>query len=100
MKQTRRQFAGSTLAGVLGAAACGRRRSGGAAPPNIVLVLTDDQGYGDLHCHGNQAIRTPNLDRLHAESVRFTNFHADPLCSPTRAALMTGRYACRTGVWA
>ena len=61
--------------------------------------MTDDQGYGDLACHGNPDIRTPNLDRLHAESVRLTDFHVDPTCSPTRAALMTGRYAQRTGVW-
>ncbi|NOZ19846.1 MAG: arylsulfatase [Planctomycetes bacterium] len=67
--------------------------------PNVVLVITDDQGYGDLTCHGNSIIRTPNLDRLHSESVRFTDFHVDPLCAPTRAALMTGHYATRTGIW-
>jgi arylsulfatase A-like enzyme len=67
--------------------------------PNVVLVMTDDQGYGDLRCHGNPAIRTPNLDRLHAQSVRFTNFHVSPTCSPTRSALLTGRYANATGVW-
>jgi len=66
--------------------------------PNIVLVLTDDQGYGDLGCHGNDKIRTPVLDRLHGESVRFTNFYVCPLCSPTRASLLTGRYNYRTGV--
>ncbi len=65
--------------------------------PSIVLILTDDQGYGDLGCHGNERIRTPNLDRLHAESVRFTQFYASPVCSPTRASLMTGRYNYRTG---
>lgn len=69
-------------------------------PPNVVLVMTDDQGYGDLACHGNPVIRTPHLDRLHSESVRFTHLHVDPLCSPTRSALMTGRYSARTGVWA
>ena len=61
--------------------------------------MTDDQGYGDLHCHGNAMIRTPALDQLHRESVRLTNFHVDPTCSPTRAALLTGRYSTRTGVW-
>jgi arylsulfatase A-like enzyme len=66
--------------------------------PNVILVLTDDQGYGDLACHGNKHLRTPNLDRVHRESVRFTNFHSSPLCSPTRASLMTGRYNYRTGV--
>ena len=70
-----------------------------ARQPNVVLVMSDDQGYGDLHCHGNAMIRTPHLDRLHDESVRLTNFHVDPTCSPTRAALMTGRYSTRTGVW-
>jgi arylsulfatase A-like enzyme len=70
-----------------------------AAQPNVILVLTDDQGYGDLGCHGNKVIRTPNLDRLHGQSVRLTNFHVDPTCSPSRSALMTGRYSSRTGVW-
>ena len=67
--------------------------------PNIVLVITDDQGYGDIGAHGNEKIRTPNLDALHAESVRLDNFHVDPTCSPTRSALVTGRYSSRTGVW-
>jgi hypothetical protein len=65
----------------------------------VILIVTDDQGYGDLSCHGNPILRTPNLDRLHAQSVRFTNFHTDPTCSPTRSALMTGRYSTRVGVW-
>lgn len=69
------------------------------AQPNVILIVTDDQGYGDLGAHGNRMIRTPNLDQLHAESVRLTNFHVDPTCAPTRAALMTGRYSTRTGVW-
>ena len=68
--------------------------------PNVILVMTDDQGYGDLGCHGNPVLQTPNLDSLHAQSTRLTNFHVDPLCSPTRAALMTGRYSARCGVWA
>ncbi len=75
----------------------------GASPPaadrpNIVLVMTDDQGYGDLACHGNPAILTPNLDRLHAESVRFTDFQVSPTCSPTRASIMAGRHEFRSGV--
>ena len=70
-----------------------------AKPPNVVLVITDDQGYGDIAAHGNTMIQTPNLDRLHGESVRLTNFHVDPTCSPTRSALMSGRYSTRTGVW-
>jgi arylsulfatase A-like enzyme len=66
--------------------------------PNIVFLLTDDQGYGDLSCHGNPVLKTPNIDRLHAEGVRFTDFHVSPTCSPTRSALMTGRHEFRNGV--
>jgi arylsulfatase A-like enzyme len=69
------------------------------ARPNVILVMTDDQGYGDLSCHGNPILQTPNLDRLYAESLRFTDFHVSPFCTPTRAALMTGRYPARTGAY-
>ena len=62
--------------------------------PNVILIMTDDQGYGDLSCHGHPWLKTPNLDKLHAESVRLTNYHVSPLCGPTRASLMTGRH-CR-----
>ena len=65
-----------------------------ADKPNVILIMTDDQGYGDLSCHGHPFLKTPNLDQLHAEGVRLTNYHASPLCGPTRATLMTGRY-CR-----
>jgi arylsulfatase A-like enzyme len=61
--------------------------------------MTDDQGYGDLGCHGNKILRTLNLDNLYTQSVRLTDFHVAPSCSPTRAGLMTGRYCNRTGVW-
>ncbi|HID23545.1 MAG TPA: N-acetylgalactosamine 6-sulfate sulfatase, partial [Planctomycetaceae bacterium] len=67
--------------------------------PSVILIMTDDQGYGDLACHGNPQIKTPVMDRLYAQSVRLTNYHVDPTCSPTRSALMTGRYSTRTGVW-
>ncbi len=67
--------------------------------PNVIVVITDDQGYGDIGAHGNTMIRTPNLDKLHGQSVRLTDFHVDPTCSPTRAALLTGRYSTRAGVW-
>lgn len=70
-----------------------------ARKPNVVLILTDDQGYGDLSCHGNPLLKTPELDRLHADSIRFTDMHANPFCTPTRAALMTGHYATRTGAY-
>ena len=70
-----------------------------AERPNVILIMTDDQGYGDLACHGNPVIQTPELDRLHNESIRLTNFHVAPFCTPTRAALMTGRYPARTGAY-
>ncbi|MGQ1785359.1 arylsulfatase [Saccharicrinis sp. GN24d3] len=67
--------------------------------PNVILIMTDDQGYGDLACHGNPYVKTPTLDKLYEESVRFTDFHVDPCCAPTRSALMTGCYSSRAGVW-
>lgn len=66
--------------------------------PNIIFILTDDQGYGDVSAHGNPILKTPNLDRLHRESVRFTDFHVSPTCAPTRSALLTGRHEFRNGV--
>lgn len=68
------------------------------ARPNVILIMTDDQGHGDLHFHNNPKIHTPNMDRLAREGVRFERFHVSPVCSPTRASLMTGRYHFRTGV--
>ena len=67
--------------------------------PNVILVITDDQGYGDLGCHGNPILKTPELDKLHGESVRFVDFHVSPFCTPTRAALMTGNYPGYTGAF-
>src|SRR5262245_44792636 len=69
-----------------------------AARPKSILIMSDDQGYGDPGCHGNPHLNTPNLDRLHRESVRFTDFHVSPTCAPTRSALMTGRHEFKNGV--
>jgi arylsulfatase A-like enzyme len=66
--------------------------------PNIILIITDDQGFGDLGVHGNPKIRTPNLDRLARQGARLKQFYVSPVCSPTRASLLTGRYNYRTGV--
>src|SRR4051794_41234202 len=65
--------------------------------PNILVILSDDQGYGDFSCHGNPVLKTPNLDKLHAQSVRLTDFHVAPMCTPTRSQLMTGQDALRNG---
>jgi arylsulfatase A-like enzyme len=70
-----------------------------ADKPNVLLIITDDQGYGDIGFHGNTMIKTPSLDQLARQSVRLTNFHVDPTCAETRSALMTGKYSCRVGVW-
>src|SRR4051794_3198730 len=70
-------------------AACAAER------PNVVLVVTDDQGYGDLGAHGNPVVRTPNLDAMAKRSAVLTNFYVSPVCTPTRASLMTGRYNYR-----
>ena len=67
--------------------------------PNVVIVITDDQGYGDLSVHGNPIVKTPNIDKLAKESVSLTNYHVAPTCSPTRAGFLTGHWNNRTGVW-
>src|ERR1051325_3162112 len=67
--------------------------------PNIIIILADDLGYGDLGCYGHPTIRTPNLDRMAAEGMRFTQFYCSaPVCTPSRAGLMTGRLAIRSGM--
>jgi arylsulfatase A-like enzyme len=71
---------------------------GSRSKPNVILIMTDDQGYGDLACLGNPWIDSPNLDNLYAESIRLTDFHVSPMCSPTRAALLTGRHCRHVGV--
>ena len=65
--------------------------------PNLIVVLTDDQGYGDLSAHGNPVLKTPSLDKLHSQSIRFTDFHVAPMCTPTRSQLLTGRDAIDNG---
>ena len=67
-------------------------------PPNIILVITDDQGYGDFGFTGNPILQTPNLDQLATESIQVNPFYVSPVCAPTRASLMTGRYNYRTRV--
>ncbi|MCK0189970.1 arylsulfatase [Arenibacter sp. F20364] len=68
--------------------------------PNVILVLTDDQGIGDLGCHGNPWLKTPNIDAFYKDAVRMTDFHVSPVCTPTRGAIMTGRYPINNGAWA
>jgi arylsulfatase A-like enzyme len=95
----RRQFlkeaAASSLlvSGLVHSQAQGRDR-----PPNVLLIMTDDQGWGDVRSHGNDQIDTPVLDRLASEGARFDRFFVSPACAPTRAGLLTGRYYLRTGV--
>src|SRR5688572_27845834 len=70
---------------------------GAAQRPNIIYIMTDDMGYGDLSCYGQKKYTTPNLDRLASQGVKFVNaYSAAPVCTPTRAAFMTGRYPART----
>jgi arylsulfatase A-like enzyme len=84
------------MSGVISLFGCANQQT---KTPNVIIVLTDDQGYGDIAANGNRWIQTPNMDRLYNESCRFTDFHVSPTSSPSRAALLTGRYNDRTGVW-
>jgi arylsulfatase A-like enzyme len=95
-KQSRRKFL-STAAAALPAAAFPLTAQT-PRRPNVILFITDDQGYGDLSLHGNDHLKTPNLDSIGKEGAQFTQFHVSPVCSPTRSSLMTGRYNYRTGV--
>jgi arylsulfatase A-like enzyme len=96
---TRREFLGALGAAaalpaldLAGAEESSRKR------PNVILILSDDEAYGDFGCYGNTQIHTPAFDRYYRESVRFSNFYVQPVCSPTRACLMTGRYLFRGGL--
>ena len=71
----------------------------GAVRPNVLVIITDDQGYGDFSLHGNPTLKTPQIDALGRQSVRFERFFVNSFCAPTRAALLTGRYPLRCGVW-
>lgn len=64
-----------------------------------MLIVADDLGYGDVGCYGAPDVRTPHIDRLAAEGMRFTQFRVNPLCAPTRASLLTGLYSLETGMW-
>jgi len=91
-------YSGGLFAGAVGIGACQTTRATKSPRPNIVLILADDLGYGDIACYGCEDTRTPNIDRLAAEGVRFTSFYSNgPECSPTRTALLTGRYQHRVG---
>ena len=87
----------SIVALSLGVIICDRTVA--ADRPNVVIVITDDQGYGDLSCHGNPVLKTPEIDKLHADSIRLRDYHVSPTCSPTRSAFQTGHWTNRTGVW-
>src|SRR5262249_5113413 len=69
-----------------------------AAPPNVLIVITDDQGFGDLGLHGNSVLKTPKLDSFAKESAWLKNFYVSPVCSPTRSSLLTGQYNYRVGI--
>src|SRR6202040_2637499 len=84
------------LAGAIGVATLGAQPS---SPPNIVIILADDLGYGDLGSFGSPNIRTPRLDAMAAEGQKWTNFYVQPVCSPSRAALLTGRLPLRSGMY-
>jgi arylsulfatase len=99
-KQTRREFL-KQMGIVAGCSAFSSRvtiSKGALADrklPNVIIIMTDDQGYGDFSCHGNPVLKTPNLDMLHGQSVRLTDFHVAPMCAPTRGQLMSGLDALR-----
>ncbi len=113
-RTTRRRFLQSACTAAVAAAAAPAARAAGVAPalagvlpaagplagkrPNVILIMTDDQGYGEIGAHGNEIIQTPNMDKLRGQSLRFEEFHVSPTCAPTRCSIMTARHEFRSGV--
>src|SRR3712207_7450050 len=98
-KLTRREFVASAVA-ASALVGSGVTLGARAARPNVLYIMADDLGWGDLSCYGRPDYRTPNLDRLAAEGVRFTHgYSAAPTCTPTRCAFAMGRYPARTPAW-
>ncbi|MBA3770379.1 MAG: sulfatase-like hydrolase/transferase, partial [Blastocatellia bacterium] len=96
---SRRQFVAGAIVGVSAASAVLNRPAKAAVRPNIVFILTDDLGWGDLSCYGRPDYTTPNLDRFAGQGMRFTNaYSAAPVCTPTRVGFLTGRYPARLPV--
>src|SRR6476620_4018076 len=100
VKVTRRQFiAGAVATSAAASELLPDRVVRAAARPNILFILADDMGWGDLSCYGRPDYKTPNLDRLAAQGMRFTNaYAAAPVCTPTRVGFLTGRYPARLPV--
>src|SRR3954462_8486062 len=96
---TRSVFSGLLLSAVAVAVGAGRLVAQPSRPPNIVSILADDLGYGDLGAFGAPNIRTPRLDAMAAQGQKWTNFYVQPVCSPSRAALLTGRLPIRSGMY-
>lgn len=96
-KPTIMKYLSFALLVLLGLSSCTTPAPTEHTTPNVLLIITDDQGWGDLKVHGNDSIDTPNLDQLAVEGIRMDNFYVSPVCAPTRASLLTGRYHLRTG---
>src|SRR6266545_1458429 len=96
-KVTRREFVSTALTGAAIAAGMPSLAQSKGVRPNILFILADDLGYGDLSCYGRPDYQTPNLDHLAAQGVRFLNaYYASPVCTPTRCSFITGLYPART----
>ena len=89
----------TALSSAAGLVRSNEEQSAKSDKPNFVIIFTDDQGYGDLGCYGSETIRSPRLDQLAREGTRFTDFYAQPVCGPSRSALLTGRYPVRSQGW-